>query len=384
MHNTLLNKIKNYAGVKVYGITSKVSEKRKQKEIQAFNQEVSGIIAQYKYVHIIFNDKFCDPFIRFINEKFNTQEHVFLVFRTHEQFPFPKVENVIEIQSLFGIDFSASTIKTVVMHSLFIPEGVKYWNEHRSVQQQKVYWMMWGGDLYDAPRNEEEDAVRRNFKGYISDTDGDCEIVRQKYSLENKIYIDAAYTFPITMQMVDEAIRCKKEHDYIQIQINNSADATTIEMLETLGKYADQNIKVVTVLSYGHLQYKDQIIETGKRIFGSKFEYLDQYLTPGEYAKWLAGNDLYILNQHRQEGLGNSFASLAEGAKLFIRSTVTTYHHFNNKDIKVFDTLDIKNMSFEELIEYGNTLKEKNMKNVRFFFDNEYLKEKWEKVFMGE
>ena len=50
----------------------------------------------------------------------------------------------------------------------------------------------------------------------------------------------------------------------------------------------------------------------------------------------------------------------------------------------MFDTLDIKNMSFEELTEYGDTLKENNMKNVRFFFDYEYLKEKWEKVFMGE
>lgn len=340
---------------------------------------------EYKYVHVIHNDKFCEPFVKFINEQFNAKEHVFIVIRIYKDFPFPKADNVYEIHRLENMDFSSAKIKKIILHSLFMGQ-IEYWAQRVELLRKKVYWMIWGGDLYEAPRTEMDDLVRKNFHGYISDTAGDCEVVKEKYLLgDEKIFIDAAYTFPITLEMIKLAKKQREEHDYIQIQINNSCDWSIIDMLNQLKKFKNENIRVVCILSYGEGENcKKKIIKRGKEIFGDKFSYLDKFCEPQEYANWLANNDIYILNQNRQQGLGNSFASLALGVKLYIKSSVTTYHHFNDKGIKVYDTLDIKKITFEDLITYGEDTRKANEREVKCFFDNKYLKECWELVFKDE
>lgn len=336
----------------------------------------------YRYVHIIHNDKFCCSFVEFINEQFNKNEHMFIVLRTFRNIPFPKADNVYEFYRLENMDFSSPKIEKVILHSLFIGQ-LEYWEQHLELLRKKVYWMIWGADLYEAPRTRMDDLVRKSFYGYISDTDGDCKVAKEKYQLGNeKVFINAAYTFPITMEMIEKARNKHRRHDYVQIQINNSCDWTIIDMLRQLEKFKDKNIRIVCSLSYGEgEECKREIIKTGKELFGNKFNYLDKLCSPQDYAYWLADNDIYILNQNRQQGLGNSFASLALGAKLYIKSTVTTYHHFNDKGIKVYDTLDIQSITYEDLVTYDEDIKKINESEVNYFFDNAYLKKCWEPVF---
>lgn len=336
----------------------------------------------YRYVHIIHNDKFCCPFVNFINEQFDEKEHLFLVKRAFPDMEFPKGDNVYEFYRLRDLELSSAKIEKVILHSLFLGE-IEYWADHIEMLRQKVYWMIWGADLYEASRTDVDDLVRKNFYGYISDTDGDCDVVKEKYRLsDDKIFINAAYTFPITMKMVENAKLLRKQQEYIQIQINNSCDWSIIDMLKRLKRFKKENIKIVCVLSYGEGERcKQEIIKTGRDIFGDKFTYLDNFCKPQEYAHWLAQNDVYILNQDRQQGLGNAFASLALGAKVFIKSTVTTYHHFNDKGINVYDTLTIDEMTFDELINYEVEVRVSNQNKVRYFFDNKYLKKRWEPVF---
>ena len=51
-------------------------------------------------------------------------------------------------------------------------------------------------------RDKKNDFIRANFKGYISDTDGDCEVAMKTYGSNPEIY-NAGYTFPITKEMLD-------------------------------------------------------------------------------------------------------------------------------------------------------------------------------------
>lgn len=341
-----------------------------------YSKKLNKRISQYKYVHIMFNDKFNKPFVDFINRNFDKKEHVVLCKRWFDEHPFPTGENVIEIKNLKGVDFNCN--EKLICHSLFDLELVDYLYRHQNILKNKAYWMIWGGDLYNAPCDKKNDFVRANFKGYISDTDGDCEVATKTYGSNPETY-DAGYTFPITKEMLDSTHRI--EHDYIQIQINNSADKTTLEMLDILSKFKDENIKIATILSYGQLEFKEEIIRKGKEIFGVKFEYLDKYLTPSEYAQFLAQNDILILNQNRQQGIGNCFSNLTLGSKVFIKSEITTYNHFNSKGIKVFDTNEIKNMTFEDFISYTEEIKQTNMQKALMFFDDTYLKELWKEVF---
>lgn len=341
-----------------------------------YNQKINKRIKSYKYVHIMFNDKFNKPFVDFLNRNFDKKEHLVLCKRFFKEYPFPTGENVIEIKSLQNLNFKKC--EKIICHSLFDGELVDYLYKHKDILKEKSYWMIWGGDLYNAPRDKKNDFVRSNLKGYLTDFDKD--VVQNKYKLANRNFYCIHAVFPITKEMLNNAFKIAK--DFIRVQINNSCDSSTLDMLDVLSKFKNENIKITTILSYGKMEYKDEIIKKGKEIFNDKFEYVENDMSPNEYAQHLTQNDILILNQNRQQGVGNTIASLALGSKVFIRSDVSTNNKFKDFDIVVYDTKNIQNLSFEEFIKNDNY--ECNQKNVLKFFDNEYKASLWKAVFDAE
>lgn len=100
------------------------------------------------------------------------------------------------------------------------------------------------------------------------------------------------------------------------------------------------------------------------------------------FAQELAKNDILLYNQNRQQGVGNIIASLYLGKKVFIRSDVTTYQSLHNTGFEIFDTLQIPAMNFQELIAtYDNT---NNKQKALMFFDDNNLKQLWDKIFTDE
>ena len=140
-------------------------------------------IDSYKYVHIMFNDKFNKPFVDFLNTNFNPKEHLVLCKRWFSEHPFPIGDNVMEIQSLNCFNFNQAD--KVICHSLFDNELVDYLYSHQDILKQKAYWTIWGGDLYEAPRDEKNDFVRKNFKGYMLFANNDKQILLNKYTNVN-------------------------------------------------------------------------------------------------------------------------------------------------------------------------------------------------------
>ena len=183
--------------------------------------------------------------------------------------------------------------------------------------------------------------------------------------------------FPVSTDMLDAVPKVTK--DYFLIQINNSCDKTTLDMLKVLAKFKDENVKVTTILSYGQLDFKAQIIGLGKNIFGDKFEYVENYMSPVDFANYLAQNDALILNQDRQQGVGNTIASLYLGNKVFIRKSVSTNKYFKEEGIKIYNSEDIEKLSFTEFCRYDE--KTINRQNVRKYFDEAYMAELWKKIF---
>lgn len=345
--------------------------------------KVNKELKKYKYIHLMYNDKFNKPFVDFLNRNFDEKEHLILCKRwinNEDIAPFPVGNNVIEIFSLFGLNLEAENIEKIICHSLFDKEIVNYLYKHDDILKQKAYWLIWGGDLYNAPNTKKDYYVRKYIKAYISDTDGDCEVAKNKYA-STPITYDLGYTFPVSYESIQKAVKIKK--DFVKIQINNSCDKSTLEMLDVLSKFKDEKMVVSTILSYGDMKYKSEIIEKGIKNFGSKFEYTDELIKPDEYAQFFAQNDILILNQNRQQGVGTSYLALALGCKLFIRSEITTYKYFSSKGIQIFDTNKIKDMSYFEFLEYINETKENNINKSKMFFDENYLKSLWGEIFVN-
>ena len=57
--------------------------------------------------------------------------------------------------------------------------AVDFFYSHPKLLREKAYWLIYGGDLYDAPRDEKNDFVRNNFKGYLTYVDG--EYLKEHY-----------------------------------------------------------------------------------------------------------------------------------------------------------------------------------------------------------
>lgn len=326
-----------------------------------------------KYVHIMNNDKFNKPFVDFLNRHFDPGEHLVLCKREFDNLPFPEGDNVVEIKSLDEVDLNKKNIKKIISHSL-IGGAVNYFYKHKRLLKKKIYWGIWGMDLYQAPRNKKNDYVRKNFCGYITGFDRDYAC--KKYNLNPQKFYKMFAIFPVSTDMLDNVPKVKK--NYFRIQINNSCDKMTLDMLGVLAKFKDENVKVTTILSYGQLDFKAQIIELGKNIFGDKFEYVENYMSPVGFANYLAQNDALILNQNRQQGVGNTVASLYLGNKVFIRKDVSTNRYFNEEGIKIYNSEDIENMTFAEFCRYDE--KAANQQNVKKYFDESYLAELWKKI----
>lgn len=333
-------------------------------------------IDKAEIVHIMFNDKFNKPFVDLLNRNFDNSKHLILCKKVSKckVRPFPKGTNVIKIGDVRNIDLSSEKIKKIICHSLFMPDLVKkLYNEPKLLE--KSYWVMWGGDLYEADRDEENDFVRKNFKGYINDADMDYAI--EKYGMKCEFY-KAFYNFPISKTMLDSIQEPKKS--YLQIQINNSCDRSTLEILDMLHKYKNEKIKIYTILSYGDLEYKNYIIKKGIECFGNKFEYIEEMMPPEHYAQHLSQNDILILNQGRQQGFGNTIASLYLGKKVFIREETSINKYLNNENIKVFNTQDIADMDITEFQYYGE--KQETIANVSKYLEEQYLVKLWSKIFV--
>ena len=308
-----------------------------KKRIRKLKQRlISYKISRYKYLHIIYNDKFLPSVINFLDKNFNTREQI-------------------------------------ICHSLYVPGLAKKLFDNKEALQKKVYWIIYGGDLYTAPRNEIEDYVRSNFKGYIT---CDESILEERYQIKYHNFFKLIYNFPIKKDVLDTVIMQK--HDNIIIQINNSCDFSTLEMLEVLKRFKAENIIIKTILSYGDLEYKDEIIIKGKEIYGDKFIYLDTMLSPEKYAQELANNDILILNQNRQQGLGNTIASLYLGKKVFIRHDVTTYSELMDFGFHINDTMAIKSMDFNSfIVQHDN----ENKAVAAQCYNDNYIKQLWNIIF---
>ena len=363
--------------------TYKVLRTNFVKVIIFFNmQKASKRILKCKNVHFMFNDKFANPTINFINKHFSKEEHLFLVRRINSQKytcqPFPKGQNVIEF--VFNLlnpkDFKN---KKLIFHSLFDGSAVS-WLYNNPDLLKNSYWMVWGGDLYNASTDEVNTFVRQNVYGIGSPCDND--LVRQKYGDNHSFFDTAMVVFPTNKNINLKQLRENRiQNSLITIQINNSADDSTIEMLDVLSKFRNENIHIKTILSYGKTIYKQDIINKGNELFGDKFSYMEKVVSPEDYAKYLSNNDILILNQNRQQGVGNTISSIILGTKVFIRSEITTTQYLEKHEIIIFDANKIKDMSFREFCDISQETIVNNIKNAEFLWSDEKLVNDFSTIF---
>lgn len=334
------------------------------------------IFRKYENIFVTANDKFAEPLCRLINDYMPEERDKTAVIITPgkdvSEFPIPKYGNVY-YKRLDDIVIP-DDVKKVIWYGLS-KDAVKYLYKHKKLLS-KSYWNIFGADLYRAARNKMNDYVRKGFKALI--TGNDYELYKQVYGVEKPVYHSIVPSPAADVNFMAEI--GKNQKDYVAIQINQSANKMTIDALEQLGKFASKNVRIYTILSYGDMKYKEDIINVGRDIFGDKFVPVTEYMLKESYAQHLSDIDVFVHWDDRQSGFGNICCALFLGAKVFVRKSLVYWQDFAANGITVYDADCIGNLSFGDLTFYENSVFERNRDIVFNLFNPEAVARKWKSI----
>lgn len=335
-------------------------------------------IQTFKYVHVFYNDKFCKSIVEFIADNFIKDEHCFIFTGgiPESEMPLPNKPNVFSFPGSICLS-NSDNVDKFIFHGLYMPAIDILLYNNRDILQ-KSYWLPWGYDIYETDNDTE---MMSYVKGHMAGVAANNR-VRQLYTEKYGHYGHTPHFFPynITYESIPyKAIISTKVplKDYYQILVNNSSHETTLEALGFLKGFRNENIKVYTILSYGDHQWDEKIIKKGKDLFGDKFIPVTNYIPPEQYIKFLARNDVFILNQRRPQGMTTFFAMMLLGKKVFMRSELSEYLKMDGYSIG--DTQAIPEMSFAELLQVSEPDTNRRLAAQRF--DPTHVRKFWETIF---
>lgn len=353
-------------------------------------------------VHLFPKSQFTEEFVQFINGHFNKQEHIFLLY-TNKSFELNEQiyeqSNVIDMdkKNLSYVSKILQTCNMIILHNLSVNFDLlfMFWT-HRS-WVKKSLWLVWGSDLYSyrVPKKKWMDRFVEYMKRSIISNlpivatlaDGDYQLARQWYGAKGgNMRLDYCEEYTINLlNRLKKSAPEKKET--INILLGNSATVTNQheEALFFLKKYAEEDIKIITPLSYGDKEYAEKIISLGKDLFGDKFVPLTDYMSRDEYYEILNIVDVAIFNNDRQQATGNITALLYLKKKVYLRTDTSMWDEWVNKEGYILH--DIRDVEKEEFLAFCNmdVLElNQNEEIVSHFFDVGSRKKEWETVFEGK
>lgn len=168
-------------------------------------------------------------------------------------------------------------------------------------------------------------------------------LIKKTLPLKNSaIYLDFKYG---SMEML-LGIFYNKEFDLgSKILIGNSC-ALTNNHLDAFAHLKKLNVtsQIICPLSYGNFNNGEIIEKKGNQLFADNFEALKNYLPLEEYVKITTSCCVMIMNNKRQEAVGNILLGLYLGMRVFLNCKSPVYNYFKEQGIIVFDFyFDFKN-----------------------------------------
>lgn len=355
-----------------------------------------------KVLHIFSDSPYTEKFIRFINKYFDSTEHQFIILCPNYKSKFVefyKTQNNCSVTQSKSIYFKYSqdfkSAKQIIIHQLNKPQLMASLLLFYPQAYKKMVWSIWGGDVYfyKYKSNSLKDTLMEFLRkitipkipvitSYIK---GDYDEVVKIYNSSAK-YIKAKYPSPIDEETILKFANKnkKKNTDCISILVGNSADPSNehIATFKLLQKFKTENIKIFSVLSYeGSKHYIDTVIQSGKNIFGEKFEPILGYMNFEDYLNFLGNIDICVFNHKLQQGLGNVYILLALQKKVFMDSSISSFRYYNELGIKIYDTKKINESSFEDFRDQKRQDTINNYNLILNDISEKTIYQEWKKVF---
>lgn len=157
------------------------------------------------------------------------------------------------------------------------------------------------------------------------------------------------------------------------ILIGNSASYTNnhLEIFSLLKNVDLSDRKLIVPLSYGDTNYRDYIIEIGRKLFGKSFVPLVDFMPIDEYYTVIKSCSIVIMNQYRQQATGNISAMIVFGAKLYLSQRNPYFLNCVNRGMSVFS---IENITDEPLSLFTSLSESEQILNRRIVQETESQK----------
>lgn len=349
-------------------------------------------------VHVFIYEKFAEDYIQRINRLFDSTDHLFFIYgrKALENIKTIHGDNVF-FSSNFNNIFSWGSFLSkkidkankVIIHSIFSRKLLFILLLKQKKNASKYFWMIWGGDLYNAYWNKDKNLMNKILElarkkfirkipavGYIR---GDFEFLTTHYKTNAKFYT-ASYTYDFHIPFTSP-----KTASSINILLANSASPSCRyeAMLKKIAKFKCPNIQIYCVLSYPNNQtYISYIKKLGHDLLGDRFHALDYYMPYNEYMKLLNSIDIALFNHNRQQALGNIASLLYLGKKVYISDENACKEYFEDMGAIVYAINDFSELSLSAPINENIVIK--NRKAIEHFFSDAEFYARWEKIFSSQ
>lgn len=300
------------------------------------------------YLHIAEPNKFALPLCKFINDDLKLNNHTFLFISDNfekSKYPF---NNVYSFLSRYRNHFFSNTLlfyrlsrksDVIYIHGvhlsfLFIifPQFIK-----------KAAWLIMGADLYSMISKSKPTfpdfnrILLKNIQHYVTHIEGDAILANQILN-NHATYHYATIYLSNTLNTDNFSPRKLGKRVKILIGNSNSKNNDHKYIFEKLKFFEDDIESILCPLSYGDdLEYKTTVIAYGTKIFGEKFQYLDDFISIDKYNSILSDIDIAVFNHWRQEALGVTLSLLSLGKIVYINPKTTTYESLNKRGFQIFD-----------------------------------------------
>lgn len=320
-----------------------------------------------KIIHLIHNDKFSSGYINFMISNMKDYEHKF--FLEKGKYEVDLIDNnflssiqIIDFKEIFKKEINKEFLDAdkIIVTGIFGVEKYLFFLPKSILN--KIYLQFWGGDFY-AYRNVKK-ISKTNLKkmmmhycikkcaGIINLINGEYEELSKIFPNNTKHYIGIMPADPRRIENFEVYLAENKKTKRIIIGNSATKENYHIEVFEMLEHLKDENIEIVSPISYGNMEYAKQVEKVGKKIFGEKFIPIKEFMRTEEYLKFLSTCSVGIFNNDRQQAMGNINRLLKLGKKVYLRKGTSMYNDYQKYGIKIFDVEELKGISYKELYEF--------------------------------
>lgn len=243
----------------------------------------------------------------------------------------------------------------------------------------KCIWLFWGGEIFNNPLINNQEIYGKYTKNAINihnkNVRSGIKRFIRKYLVRPSIYIQLKKTIPkfkfIGVPFEEDYIEISKkiklkyhssffQYSYYPLEfifkdlkdfkisgsnilIGNSStpENNHLEVFDILKNSNLYDRSVITVLSYGDINYRDLLVKEGARILNKNFRPITEFVPLEEYNLLLKSCNVAIMNHYRQQGMGNVISLLWMGTKLFLNCKNSVYHFLKRKNIIVYSVDDL-------------------------------------------